>query len=304
MADAEYPRPRQGRLPWDRDPWKIAYVGTELEFGTRATGLIFDTAPDLGDRQMRNEDTPLPHADGKTFGQDFVEGRTITFSVTVSGADEDEAHHLLSNMSRVWRADAIRQLPGEVATLTSERGRVLYGRPRRFVSDDEMLPHGIAVVTADFETADDNWYGDEERADINFMPNLGGGLVAPLASPLSTTLNSDRSRAFTIGGDLPTWPIFEITGPIVNPVLEIVHNYKLEFQLSLTSRQTVRIDTRPFARSILRNDASVRGTLSRKSVRLSSAALPPGGYEMVLRGQSAARTASASIRWRNAYMTP
>lgn len=304
MAVTEYARLRQNRLPWDRDPWKISYKDTELEFGTRATGLVFDTAPDLGERAMRTEDTTIPNADGRTFGQDFVEGRTITFSITVDGENEDHAHALLSNMAQVWRADPIRMLPGEVATLTSERGRVLYGRPRRFASADEELPFGVATVTCDFETADDNWYGPEQRESITYMPALGGGLVAPLAAPLSTTLSSDRSRAFTVGGDMPTWPIYEITGPITNPVIEIVHNYKLEFQLSLTSRQTVRIDTRPFSRSVLRNNGSVRGTLSRASVRLSKAALAPGTYEMVLRGESAARTATAAVRWRDAFSTP
>lgn len=287
-----------------RKPWKLSYPGTELSFGTIQTGYVFETAPDLGSRAISHEDTPRPQADGRVFGEDFVAGRTITFELAVDGEDEDEARHRLGILSRAWRADSVRQQAGAVATLESDRGRVAFGRPRRFAASEELLPEGLALVTADFEAAEDNWYGPENRREIQLVPAAGGGLVAPLRAPLSTTATSDRSQVLTIGGDLETWPVFEVYGPITNPVLEIVGVLRMELQLSLTEDQRVVLDSRPFARSILRNGASVAGSLTPNSTRLSQAALSPGRYEFALRGASPSGTARAAIRWRDAYPTP
>lgn len=294
---------RQGRLPWDRDPWVLSYDGTRFEFGTLASGIVLDAAPDYGTREFVTEDQPVPRADGRTFGQDFLEGSTITFELAVHGRDEHECRLKLAALSRAWRGDAIRKVPGKVAELHSDTGRVAYGRPRRFSIDAEELPLGVALVTCDFETSDDNWYdGDEKQAAITFYPNLGGGLVAPLVAPLATTTNSDRSRAFTIGGESETWPVFEVWGPITNPVLEIVDTLHIELQTTLRDGQSLIVDTRPHARSIMRDDnLSLAGTVTRKSTRLSSCALDPGTYELVLRGQSGMRDATAAIRWREAY---
>jgi len=287
-----------------RNPWRLTYPGVALPFGTVESGYVFAAAPDLGARSFLTEDTGRPRGDGRLFGQDYVDGRTITFDLAVHGDDEDEARQRLGTLSRAWRADAVRLEGGAVATLESDRGRVAFGRPRRFASTDEALPQGLSLVTADFETADDAWYGPENRADVDLVPPAGGGLVAPLASPLSTTATSDRSRVFTVGGTLDTWPIFEIRGPITNPVLEVMGAYRLELRTTLTASHRVVIDTRPFARSILRNGASIAGTLAPHSGRLSQAALPPGTYELVLRGTSEPGTARATVRWRDAYPTP
>jgi hypothetical protein len=162
----------------------------------------------------------------------------------------------------------------------------------------------MTQVLADFACSDAGWYGSEQSENISLVPDPGGGLIAPLASPLATTRTSDRSQSFTVGGHLPTWPVFEIKGPITNPVVEVVGLLSMEFRLSLAFDQTLIVDTRPWARSILRDTASKAGTLSRTSTRLSKAAIPPGKYEFVLRGTSDSGTASATLRWRDAFVNP
>jgi hypothetical protein len=280
----------------------LSYDGTRFEFGTLASGIVLDAAPDYGTREFTTEDAPVPRADGRTFGQDYLAGTTITFTLAVHGTDEQECRQKLAALSRAWRGDSIRKTPNAVATLQSDTGQVCYGRPRRFAFDGAELPLGVAIVTCDFDTTDNLWYsGLEKSASITFYPNLGGGLVAPLTAPLSTTLTSDRSRSFTVGGDTDTWPTFEVRGPITNPVLEIVDTLRIELQTTLGDGQGLIINTNPHARSILRSDGvSLAGTVTRKSTRLSDCALPPGTYELVLRGKSGMRDAVAAIRWREA----
>jgi hypothetical protein len=286
------------------DSWRLTYPGTDLSFGALGSGYVFPTAPELGAPDLATDDTERPRGDGVTFGSDTRGGRTISFAIDVDGEDEAEARELLGPLAAAWRADVIRSTPGATAQLTAHTGRSTFGRPRRFLANIEGLPSGLVVATADFSAADDLWYGDEQLARVTLVPPAGGGLIAPLAAPLTTTQSSDRSTVVEIGGELATWPVFEVAGPITNPVVEIVDVLRMEFRLSLAYDQTLVIDTRPWARSILRNGASVAGTLTPTSTRLSRAAVAPGRYETVLRGTSDRGTASLATRWRPAFHTP
>ncbi|UIW13433.1 minor tail protein [Arthrobacter phage Amyev] len=285
--------------------WRLTYPGEDLVFGSIDSGYVLTSAPDLGAREIDDEDERRPRTDGVSFGQDFIGGRTITFELDVNGTDEADAKTKLARLSRAWRADVVRTTPGATATLTSGSGRVAFGRPRRFASNDDLQPHGLSTVVADFAAADDTWYGGTEQGvTVSLVPAPSGGLLAPLAAPLSTTLASDRSQGLTIGGELPTWPVFEIRGPITNPAVELVGALRMDFSLTLAYDQKLVIDTRPWARTILRNGASVAGTITRTSTRLAHAALDPGAYEFVLRGTATSGNPSATIRWREAFLTP
>lgn len=288
-----------------QNDWHLSYGNTDFAFGTVDSKFVFpsDGAPEIGPADITNGDTQRPGGDGNLFGVDTRSGTTITFSVEVNGADETESWSLLQRIAAAWRADDIAKTPDAVAMLTSHTGRVAFGRPRRFKQDLELTPFGITAVNCDFVTADDLWYGPQQQAVVNLVPAPGGGLVAPLSAPLSTTASSDRSQTFTVDGALPVWPVIEITGPITNPSIEVVGQFKLGFNLSLAYDQRLVIDTRPWARTIMRGNASLAGKLSTQFDRLSDAAVPPGSYELALRGTSNTGTPAATITWRNAYPT-
>ena len=284
--------------------WRLVYPGTDLAFGSVTSGLVFPVAPAIGTTETEADDTRRPRGDGTVFGVDYLSGQTIGFAVDVVGPDESATRARLATLARAWRGDAVRSSPGAVAELVAHTGRSTFGRPRRFVSNDDEIHSGLAAVTADFVTADDLWYGPEQAAEVSLVPAAGGGLVAPLASPLSTTATSDRSAVFQVDGEVPTWPVLEVAGPLTSPVIEIVGVLRIELDLTLAYDQTLVIDTRPWARTVLRDGASVSGRRTRASTRLDAAALPPGTHQLVLRGASATGTARATARWRNAYTTP
>jgi len=285
--------------------WHLSYGGTDFAFGTVASKFVFpsDGAPEVGPADIDNGDTKRPGGDGNLFGIDTRSGTSITFNIEVNGQDETEAWSLLQRLAGAWRADEIAKAPDAVATLTSHTGRVTFGRPRRFKQNLALTPFGITAVSCDFATADDLWYGPQQSAVVNLVPAPGGGLVAPLASPLSTTRSSDRSQGFTVGGTLPIWPVIEIAGPITNPEIEVVGQFKLGFNLSLAYDQRLVIDTRPWARTIMRGNASLAGSLVPNFDRLSDASVPPGRYELALRGNSSTGTPAATITWRDAFPT-
>lgn len=289
--------------------WRLVYDGTDLLFGTPATPVFNSTTPSFSSVEVRNSDTDNPRSDGRAFGVDYRGGLSVTFDLTVRSSSEDAVRSEAAGLATAWRADAVRRTPGAVAELHAcyaGKERVLYGRPRRFAPDyaDAAINHLIGV-DADFECVDDVFYDAEEKGvTIQLVPPSGGGLLAPLAAPLSTTATSDRSTVFTVGGVLPAWPVVEIEGPITNPVVEIVGLYAFEFATSLAYDESVVIDARPWRRSVLRSDgASLAGKFTRSTPRLPDAGLPPGSYELSLRGQDATGTATARLRWRDAYPT-
>lgn len=285
--------------------WRLTYGSTDFAFGTIDSKFVFPQSgpPEVSNIDISDQDAPRPRGDGVLFGTDYRNGTTVTFDIEVHGDNETEANALLQRLSTAWRADEIRSVPGATTMLTAHTGRSTFGRPRRFQPKYELTPFGITAVTCDFATADDLWYGAPQSATVNLVPAPGGGLKAPLASPLSTTTTSDRSQTFTVEGDLPVWPVITITGPITNPVIEVVGQFKLAFNLTLAYDQTLVINTLPWARTITRNGASVAGNLSPSFDRLSDASVPPGRHELALRGTSATGTPSATFAWRNAYPT-
>lgn len=287
------------------DDWTLSYPGVSLQFGSIASKLVFSTAPDIGPVDINTDDAERPRGDGTMFGLDYFGGRTLSFDVLVNGDDEADAAALLAELTQAWRGDVVRSTPGATATLQSGNGRLVFGRPRRFAPDLALLPYGAAQAIFDFAAADSIWYSDTENAVlVSLVPAPSGGLMAPLVAPLSTTQSSDRSQGLTVGGEMKTWPVFEIKGPIINPVIEIVGRLKMQFTITLAYDETLVIDTRPWARSILRNGASVAGCISRQSTRLSNAALDPGRYEIVLRGRTAVGSPTLNTRWRSAFATP
>ncbi len=285
--------------------WRLTYAGTNFAFGTVNSKYVFPQSapPSVSNIDITDQDAARPRGDGVLFGEDFRGGTTVTLDIEVNGQTEAEAATLLAALATAWRADSIRTEPGATALLTTHTGRSAIGRPRRFQPKYDLTPFGLTAVTCDFVMADDLWYGPQQAATVNLVPAAGGGLMAPLAAPLATTLTSDRSQTFTVGGNQAIWPKFTIKGPITNPTIEVVGLFKLGLNMTIAYDKQVVIDTAPWARTIKQSTASVAGSLMPLYDRLSDAAVPPGRWELALRGASATGTPSATVNWRDAYPT-
>lgn len=284
--------------------WTLSYPGTLYTFGTGATPAFNRTTPEFGGSDIRTADVDRPRSDGRAFGMDFRSGQTISFDLGVRSTSEETVRAETETLSRVWRADAVRLLPGAVAELRAEyagRARIVYGRPRRFAPNfSDAGINNFVTVVADFACVDDVFYADTEASlAFGIVPRSGGGLLAPLASPLATTLSSDRSQGIHVDTEMPVWPVVTIAGPIVNPVVTIGDLVRLSLVGSLAYGETAVIDTRPWRRSALRDGASVAGAL--RGTRLSQASLPAGAYEVGFSGTDPTGTASVTVSWRAAF---
>ena len=282
--------------------WRLSYPGTEYVFGTPATPAWHRTTPDFGDTDIRSADVDRPRQDGRAFGIDYRGGRTITFDLGIRSRSSAEVREEAQILQRVWRADPIRQTPGAVAELRVHydgRERLVYGRPRRLAMDfSDVAVNQFVGATADFACVDDLWYSPETQGvAFGIVPSLGGGLMAPLASPLSTTQTSDRSQGFRVVSEMPVWPVVRLDGPISNAVITIGPEIRLEVRLDLIHDEFVIIDTQPWARTALRNGtANVAGSI--RGTRLAKASLTTGAYDVGLKGSDPTGTASVRVDWR------
>ncbi|RLU86270.1 hypothetical protein CTZ27_25175 [Streptomyces griseocarneus] len=303
--------------------WNLVYngngvhPGADFLFGTRNTGydLVEPYEVTYGDPEVG--DVALPREDGIRLGQDHRSTATINFSIGVDTVDA--AHNAVgryganlnavSRLGQAWRADAVRRRFGERAvlrTVQGGRGRRFYGRPRKFAPAASRLSRqGHTTVEASFLAAEDIAYDDRQQTiRVDMAPPPHRGLIGPLRSPLSMAGLGVTAvpGEIVVGGDTPTWPVLTFYGPVATPQCEVLGQWKVSLNLVLDKGEWVRIDPRPLARTVLRNnDTSVADTLDRHSPLLADMQLPLGQHDVVLRGRDDTGTSYLTASWRNAY---
>ncbi|PRX95566.1 hypothetical protein [Allonocardiopsis opalescens] len=281
-------------------------------------GLVFGAGqgvivPDftIGGADITAGDTPVPGGDGRVFGYDYAGGRSLAFTLAVDREDGATARAAWNAFAAAWNAPQVRLSPRAVTALRiRDHGMdtvVVYGRPRRLDPvSTALLDRGTVALTASFETADAAFYSDtEHQVTLDLLPAIGEGLILPFTLPAVLTDLGDSDTTFlTNTGDAPAWPIITFLGPVTNPGVRLAATgTTLQLTTTLAFDQTATVDTRPWARTALRNDgASLAGTLTGPD--LADFALPPGSTEVVFRGQDLTGDARCTIAWRDARSTP
>lgn len=281
-------------------------------------GVVFgDLTPvqcddvDVGDVARRVGDRDSAGSDGVQFGLDYHDGRLIAFELWTDTTTATDARSAWATLRTAWDGDQVRGVSRAVTPLRmrlpgSDTVRV-YGRPRRMTpASQRSRADGVVDLVADFQTADRAFYADvESERTLNLLPTLGGGLMVPFTPPATLVAvgNSDSTLAVN-GGDTDTWPVVTFHGPITNPSIEwVATGSRLTLQTTLGTGRSVTVDTRPWARTALRDDgASLAGAL--RGPRLSEFTLPVGSTQIAFRGQDPTGTSSCVVRWRDAYSTP
>lgn len=283
--------------------WSLEVAGREFVFGTRDTGYPFAKPPDIGQYDIRTQDTDNPGADGQAMGRDYFGGRTITFQTWAVPPNP------LSPLRAIWRGDAIRETPGRLATLRGRRHgvtRCVFGRPRRFAED--LTVHGFLPdvrdwpqVAHDFAAVDDLFYGDEEKSQVvSGAPGGGGGIVWPIVWPLVWEEGTTVEYAVTNAGDVPTWPMLDFLGPSTRPEAEIAGLWRVALDVTIPAGVVVTVDPRPGVRTILMGGIG-HVALAPTSDQLAKVKLPPGTSTVRYSSQGGSGEDSLTVRWRDAY---
>lgn len=290
-------------------PWQ--YQVGDVIFGHNT--LIVDTDFEISEPAASTADLAMPGEDGVMMGRDYLQGRTLTWNLVVNARTPENGRERWQALSRAWDATSTRFTPGAVVPVRMRvpggNTCVAYGRPRKLAASDlSFMRNGAIPCVADFSTVDRFFYDDVEQ-EISFgiqaTIGTGGGVTWPVTWPI-TWASADLSNSDVIvnAGDAPTWPVITLTGGLVNPVVVFGDDQvRLQLMTTLTDSQSVTIDTRPWARSVVRNDgASLAGAI--RGIRLADLALPPGSTLVSMIGIDTSGTASGRVRWRNASTTP
>ncbi|MFI8265263.1 hypothetical protein [Streptomyces sp. NPDC085665] len=317
--------------------WNLSYdadglhLAVDFTFGTIRSGAYLLEPYEITYADGDLGDTPMPRTDTVRLGQDYRAPATLTFEVgvdTVPAAATAAGRHganlnALSLMAQAWDAEGLRHrfaVPAVLRTVQGGRARRLYGRPRKWsAAGSRLTRQGYTPVVATFACVDSTAYDDvEQTALVALQPPPHRGLRGPLKAPITMAGAGVGAvqGGLLVGGTKPAWPVITVGGPISRPSVQLVDRvlpgagggerllpgWTAELDLELQEGESVTIDTRPWARTILRNGtASVAGALTWGSPRLEDMRLPVGRQSLVLRGTSDAGTATMTVAWRNAY---
>lgn len=159
--------------------------------------------------------------------------------------------------------------------------------PSGTVTASPRLAYGGTPAAGDVVWAD----------DAGFIDNIGG-FAPPATPPLVLGGTADTANAAVNSSARASWPVITFAGPVTNPQLAYPLAGKwLQLVTALAAGQTATVDTRPWQRSVLRNDgASLAGTVRGNLLR--DLAFPAGSTVVRFSGQDPTGTCRCTVTWR------
>jgi len=297
-------------MPLREQQWELD--GVTFGYGTGIEVREFEVGPpdiETGDLQM-------PGQDGTVFGRDTHSGRTLTWELFTSrqyapGPARERWSELQSKWGNPTRRLRARTVMPLRFRLRGDRTVVVYGRPRRFEAPDAgMLRQGHVEFIADFKCADAYFYDDsgEEGGSrsitLTLVASAGSGIVWPVTWPIVWGSQGVRQDTVINRGDSPSWPVITFHGPVANPSIELVGTGRsLRLDTTLAFDRSITIDTRPWARTILRDDGASFAGVAR-GASLAEFMLPVGQTVLAYRGTDMSGQSRCVVSWRNAYSSP
>ncbi|QIK63195.1 hypothetical protein G7068_08295 [Leucobacter viscericola] len=289
----------------DLNSGSITHRGASLHFGGDAPYVL--TSFVRGVPGLRATDVPAPNRNGTILGRAFRDGPLHQLKIAVLGGGTSQSEKEASVRSRLrelesfWDGDTECGDIEDIAELRIGEVRA-FGHMREFTPDDSTLWDGSAEPSLTFQTVDKRWYGDPTVTRINMVPPVSGGLEFPAEAPF--TFDSGpmvRSKSIRVTGEAAAWPVFAVHGPITNPIIDVPGVGKLILNGILASDQVVVLDTRPWARWVLKDGNGAPGMLSPAGSRMSEMALPVGAHTVILRGYDTTGTAWLDVSVEPAY---
>lgn len=262
--------------------------------------FLTDVQVDLG--SLRTGDADLPYGHGARPGRDFRDAGTVTLSLCTRYGINDAASADLAvgRFMRAWGA-GMRLGPGEMMPMrvvTGDRSRVLYGRPRRVsppAPDSAALNQGIATIIAEFRVLDPFVYDQAESGlSLSVVPRSLGGIIAPITTPVTTTMTSGvEYRMMTVTGDAPAPLRVTFHGPARDPRLAADGVEILGVVGSLAYDEDITVDGR--TRTVALADGTPAGHRLARSSRLDLLRVEPGVHELAFSATDRTGTARVTV---------
>jgi len=277
-------------------------------FGIGAAVSVNEDGFDPGENDWLTQDTQNTRRGITAFGRDVLGARTWVWSSHTDQDDVASAVAVLEDFSAAWMPELLVRNPGVMTALRyrlAGRDRRIFGRPRRYAAPPtNLILNGMVDITHDFQAVDSFTYDDvESSVEIPYVSDTsGGGVILPAVMPVMMTSSDGNGQdQITIAGNARSYPIVRFNGPWTNPSL-ITDDWTLSWNGSIADGNWVEIDTRPWALTVRnQSGASVVAGLNRRTWLEDCWFDPQSQPQCALRGVATGGTASATIRWRNAW---
>lgn len=254
---------------------------------------------------------PVEHVEDPVYGQAgtrlravSVAARDVNLPLTIIGDDETAVRSRLRTLVRMFnpqRGDGrlrVTAADGTVRELVCRYFEGMEGRESR----DEMgqtFQRAVLVLRA----ADPYWYDTAPQSQTYTTGQAGSFLGSPF---FGLRLNSETifgSQVVANDGDVETWPVWTVHGPCTSITLSNdTTGQTISLPITLTATQTVTIDTRPFRKTITRDDGTnLYGSLTAASALWS---LPVGDSTVTISLPGATTDSYVTLNYARRWLTP
>lgn len=244
----------------------------------------------------------------RAFGRDTPGGKSWSWNSHTNCDDVASAVSAIEALSGYWRAPQAMESPGEHVAIRyriADRERRVFGRPRGFSAPpSNLILSGMVPITHDFMTVDSYTYDDlESSVVVPYASSVeGGGFILPATMPLVTNPSEGNATGqISVGGNAKTYPVIRFNGPWLNPVID-TGTWRIQWTGAILAGGWIEIDTRPWRLTVLdQSGASAVAGIARRSDWSSWYFQPNTQPQIALSGVATGGSASAVVRWRNAW---
>ena len=239
---------------------------------------------------------------GQRAGDDFLQGRTVTITLEVFGADTQAFALAIDRLDQALRPCVTEEpLVFQVPTVALGAKIQVGARVRRSdIPVDTVFFYNRQTITVEFDCTDPRRYSNTVNTASSSLPSDTGGLTFDADPDFSFGLaTSGGGLSAPNAGSFPTPVTFRIDGPVTSP--NIVNNAtsaRLHLKgLTLLTGQWIILDSE--SRTVLLN-----GTADRYFYLTSDSTwwdLEPGSNSMSY-AASASTTSTLAATWRSAWV--
>lgn len=281
----------------------------ELTDTTGATLLLGPSTPyvvrnvdGLGAPPLRTSDAARPRDHGAWVGSDYMDARTVTLQLVVTGATAAATVAAVDTLKAYWyptvapagRKRLAYRLPGDVA-------KELVGRTRRLDVDLDSLPHGYVPVKAEFYAGDPQIRSvADHNATLPVSSTTTGGRT--YARTYSTTYTGGFTNAIvtvTNAGTIAARPTLVLYGPLTNPRVEhLTSDAAIDLALTIAAGEYLVID-------FTERTVMLDGYASRYYALTSASTwfdLSPGANDVRLLDGAGSTTGRGVLTWHDAWI--
>lgn len=269
-------------------------------FGGTASGVQVLQVDGLEDQpNLRTQDDSGGYRDGQFSGRDFLNGRTITFTLQImtDGVNTMQSYlaDLKANLVFQQTGTGVLQfqLPGRAVQRVNARVR------RRAITIDPEYVYGKALAHVEFFCPDPRVYDDAASGAV-LIPGANVGRTYNRVYPLVYTTpvgGSTASLAFTNAGNVTVFPTITLSGSMSYPqVVNSTTGQSIALNIVMSATDVIVIDTD--LRSITYNGNPARNLLINTSQWFG---LPPGSTTLGIIATTPSG-ATCSITYRNGYV--